>query len=126
MYTKSLNISIQKFNKAVIEKIKKETYDNIVDKITKNNNIERRTKKDYFIFTIDSKKSTDLDDAISYTVRGNNKVVSVYISNVAILMDYLNIWSSFTNRISSIYLPDKKRSMLPNILSENLCSLREK
>ena len=122
---KSLNISIQKFNKAVIEKIKKETYDNIVDKITKNNNIERRTKKDYFIFTIDS-KSTDLDDAISYTVRGNNKVVSVYISNVAILVDYLNIWSSFTNRISSIYLPDKKRSMLPNMLSENLCSLREK
>lgn len=125
LYTKSLNISIQKFNKTVIEKIKKETYDNIVDKITKNNNIEHRNKNDYFIFTIDSKKSTDLDDAISYTVRGNNKVVSVYISNVAILIDYLNIWSSFTNRISSIYLPDKKRSMLPNILSENLCSLRE-
>ena len=41
-------------------------------------------------------------------------------------MDYLNIWSSFTNRIVSIYLPDKKRSMLPNILSENLYSLREK
>ena len=40
-------------------------------------------------------------------------------------MDYLELWSSFSNRISSIYLPDKKRPMLPNILSECLCSLNE-
>ena len=41
-------------------------------------------------------------------------------------MDYLNLWSSFSKRISSIYLPDKKRSMLPTILSDCLCSLKEK
>jgi len=37
-------------------------------------------------------------------------------------MDYLNVWDSFTKRISNIYLPDKKRNMLPSSLAE-LCSL---
>ena len=41
-------------------------------------------------------------------------------------MDSLNIWSSFSERISTIYLPDRKRPMLPNILSDCLCSLLEK
>ena len=41
-------------------------------------------------------------------------------------MDYLNLWDSLTDRISTIYLPDGKIPMLPNILSENICSLKEK
>ena len=81
-------------------------------------------KKDEFVFTIDSSSSNDYDDAISYDFKENK--ISIYITNVALIIDYLNIWDSFTNRISSIYLPDKKRSMLPNILSECLCSLKEK
>ena len=40
-------------------------------------------------------------------------------------MDALNLWSSFSERISTIYLPDKKRPMLPTILSDCLCSLQE-
>jgi hypothetical protein len=39
-------------------------------------------------------------------------------------MDVLNLWDSFSNRISTIYLPDRKRPMLPTILSECLCSLQ--
>jgi exoribonuclease R len=39
-------------------------------------------------------------------------------------MDYLNLWESFTTRIATLYLPDKKRSMLPHSLSQ-LCSLNE-
>jgi exoribonuclease R len=38
-------------------------------------------------------------------------------------MDFLNLWSSFSQRISTIYLPDKKRPMLPTVLSDCLCSL---
>ena len=38
-------------------------------------------------------------------------------------MNELGLWNSFSERISSIYLPDKKRPMLPTILSECLCSL---
>lgn len=40
-------------------------------------------------------------------------------------MDILNLWDSFSRRISTIYLPDKKRPMLPTILSDCLCSLQE-
>jgi exoribonuclease R len=39
-------------------------------------------------------------------------------------MDVLDIWDSFSRRISTIYLPDKKRPMLPTILSDSLCSLQ--
>ena len=53
------------------------------------------------------------------------KIISIYISNVSIWLDTLNLWDSFSNRISTIYLPDKKRPMLPTILSDNLCSLKE-
>jgi hypothetical protein len=40
-------------------------------------------------------------------------------------MDVLNLWESFSRRISTIYLPDKKRPMLPTILSDCLCSLQQ-
>ena len=41
-------------------------------------------------------------------------------------MDVLNLWDSFSQRISTIYLPDRKRPMLPTVLSDCLCSLQEK
>ena len=40
-------------------------------------------------------------------------------------LDVLNVWESFTERVSTIYLPDRKRPMLPTILSDTLCSLKE-
>ena len=40
-------------------------------------------------------------------------------------MDTLDLWESFSNRIATIYLPDRKRPMLPTILSDALCSLQE-
>jgi exoribonuclease II len=62
-----------------------------------------------------------------YNVQTEYKIyqLSIYISNVTIWMDILNLWNSFSQRISTIYLPDKKRPMLPTILSECLCSLQE-
>ena len=114
LYCKSLNISIQSFTKDANREIKAH---NIIDSIIHNYSIPIRKDN---VFTIDAPGSVDLDDAIS--IRDN--VLSVYITHVPIIMDYLNLWSSFTNRISTIYLPDKKRSMLPNSLSQ-LCSLNE-
>jgi exoribonuclease R len=52
-------------------------------------------------------------------------LVSIYIANVTILLDNLNLWQHFTKRVSTIYLPNKKLPMLPNILSDTLCSLQE-
>jgi exoribonuclease R len=115
LYCKSLNVSIQSFTKDANREIKQ--HDDIIDSIIHMYSIPVRKAN---VFTIDSPGSIDLDDAISFC----DNTVSVYITHVPIIMDYLNLWNSFTNRISTIYLPDKKRSMLPNTLSQ-LCSLNE-
>lgn len=117
LYCKSLNQSIQQFTKKTIETMKKHV--NIIEEITKINNLPYRQGH---IFTIDSEKSVDFDDAISI----HNNTISVYISHVPIILDYLNLWNSFSRRVSTIYLPDKKRSMLPSVLTECICSLKEK
>ena len=117
LYTKSLNVSIQPFTKDVLRCLKEEQQKDIITNICKKYNIEERNDR---VFTIDSSESIDLDDGISI----NGEVVSVYITHVPYVLDYLNLWGSFTNRISTIYLPDKKRSMLPMALSQ-LCSLNQ-
>ena len=114
LYCKSLNVSIQSFTKDVNKAVKDE---DVINQIVNQYSIPTRKGN---IFTIDAPGSIDLDDAIS--VKDN--IISVYITHVAIIMDYLKVWDSFTNRISNIYLPDKKRTMLPNALSQ-LCSLNE-
>ena len=73
------------------------------------------------IFTIDSNNCQDYDDALGL----ENNVLSVYISNVPLWIEHLNLWNSLSMRVSTIYLPDKKRPMLPTILSDCLCSLQE-
>jgi exoribonuclease R len=123
LYTKSLNISIQKFTKEAKQKIKNRSNEEIINGIVNKYNIPYISKKDEFIFSIDSKTSNDFDDAMSYNFNENK--ISIYITNVAIILDTLELWNSFTKRISSIYLPDKKRTMLPTILVDCLCSLRQ-
>jgi len=76
---------------------------------------------DHNIITIDPQSSTDLDEAMSL----KDNVLSIYIANVPLLIEELHVWPSFSNRISTIYLPDRKCPMLPSILSEKLCSLLE-
>jgi len=115
---KELNIpSIQVFNKCVISKLK-ENDDHIIEHIS---NVCKLPSRKGHIFTIDSIHANHYDDAIS--VKDN--VVSIYISNVPILLDYFSLWEHLNERVSSIYLPNKKISMLPKHLNE-LCSLKER
>jgi len=126
LYCKSLNASIQKFQKdttiALQNNYPHETFiESIKDKFS---SIENRT--DWHIFTIDPPKSLDYDDGFSIKQLDNDiQQLSIYIANVTILMDVLNLWDSFSRRISTIYLPDRKRPMLPTVLSDCLCSLQE-
>jgi len=126
LYCKSLNASIQKFQKDTIkslqDKYSHETFiESICDKFPC---IENRTN--WHIFTVDPPKSADFDDGFSIKQLDDNiHQLSIYIANVTILMDVLNLWDSFSQRISTIYLPDRKRPMLPTILSDCLCSLQE-
>jgi len=126
LYCKSLNASIQKFQKdknlALQDKSSHEKFiESICEKFPC---IENRTN--WHIFTIDPVKSSDFDDGFSIKQLDNNiQQLSIYIANVTILIDVLNLWDSFSQRISTIYLPDRKRPMLPTILSDCLCSLQE-
>jgi exoribonuclease R len=129
LYCKSLNASIQKFQKDTIKVLEAKSHDTIMDAIKlKYPEIQDRSSNPDFwhIITIDPNKSQDFDDGFSIIDVGNGiQQLSIYISNVTIWMDVLNLWDSFSRRISTIYLPDKKRPMLPTILSDCLCSLQE-
>lgn len=130
LYCKSLNTSIQKFNKDVascphINKMGGDIFKN--DFLSKYPSVEDRTNQEiYRIFSIDPAGSVDFDDAFSIELIENGKYkLSIYISNVTLWIDYLHLWESFSKRVSTIYLPDRKRPMLPTILSDCLCSLQE-
>ena len=125
LYCKSLNASIQQFNKTTIQALNGynfKDYDTIIDSICLKKSIQDRTHIP--VMSIDPADCRDFDDAFSVQKRGEDTLVSIYIANVTILLDELNLWTSFTNRIATIYLPDRKRPMLPTILSDCLCSLQ--
>ena len=112
--------SSKKKKSKIVQFTKKE-----LEKVLKKNNIQDRS--DWNIVTIDSKASKDLDDALGIKhINENETVVSIYISNIVFWMDVLDLWESFTNRIATIYLPDRKRPMMPTKLSDDICSLLEK
>ena len=129
LYCKSLNASIQKFQKDTAKAIGKSDHEDFINSVkVKFPCIEDRTDiKDWYVFTIDPPKSQDFDDGFSIRdAEDGIQQLSIYIANVTIWLDVLNLWDSFSQRISTIYLPDKKRPMLPTILSDCLCSLQEK
>jgi exoribonuclease R len=118
---KNLNNSISGFNKATINSLK------IIEreKITQQLSTNLEDRRMYEIFSIDPYGSKDIDDAMGIRTIEGKLVVSIYIANVALVLDHLNLWDYFSKRISSIYLPNVKIHMLPNILSDDLCSLIE-
>jgi len=128
LYCKSLNVSLQKFQKDTSKTIQHGSHQVFIENIKeKYCNIEDRTnQKEWHVFTIDPEKCLDFDDAFSIRKTGDNScTVSIYISNVSRWIDALSLWDSFSKRVSTIYLPDKRRPMIPTILSEGLCSLQE-
>ena len=129
LYCKSLYASIQTFNKATSDALKKKTEPEFInDMIEKYSLIDRTDEK---IYSIDSHDTTDYDDAFSITEHTNpdseysGYKISIYIANVPMWMEELDIWNAFSERISTIYLPDRKRPMMPNPLSNCVCSLCE-
>ena len=118
LYCKSLYASIQQFTKVTMRALKSKSETYFIDTIMDTYNIEDRRTWD--IITIDPQGSKDFDDAFSVTNVGENVMLSVYISNVSLWLDAMGIWDSFSQRIATIYLPDRKRPMLPTILSDAL------
>ena len=131
LYCKSLYASINQFNKETMKKLRQKSEKEYIQIIKDKYKPEDRTnnwRNGVKIFSIDPENSKDFDDAFSIWITNDEtkfNVVSIYISNVSFWLDTLDLWDSFSNRISTIYLPDRKRPMLPTILSDALCSLTE-
>jgi len=86
----------------------------------------RKDIRDLFTITIDPVDAKDFDDAISYRVLDNGKLeIGVHIADVShyIEPDSALDKEAYT-RATSVYLPDRVVPMLPEQLSNVLCSLR--
>ncbi|MBL7116067.1 MAG: ribonuclease R [Kiritimatiellae bacterium] len=86
----------------------------------------REDLRNTFILTIDPKRARDFDDALSLDRdEDGNRVLGVHIADVS---HYVRPGSDLDKeayeRGNSVYLPDKVLPMLPEQLSNGVCSLR--
>lgn len=128
LYCRSIHASITEFTNTARARLNQHTKDEYIHTITSNPSFRiHSVPPETRIITIDPANSVDFDDAfsVSHHPTNGNTVVSVYIANVYVWMEAMNLWSTFSQRVSTIYLPDRKRPMLPTILSDSLCSLQE-
>ena len=129
MNCKNINHSIQKFSKHTFKSVKQKTSEvrDIVDDIMEKYDIVDRTNER--VISVDPEGCTDIDDAFSIKFDSDSPwktTISIYIANVPLWFDYLDLWSHLDRRVSTVYLTRERRAMLPTILSENLCSLKKK
>lgn len=100
--------------------------DSIPDEITEKDLERRRDFRDVLTFTIDPADAKDFDDALSFRMLENgNFEVGVHIADVT---HYVRPGSAVEEearkRSTSVYLVDRTVPMLPEKLSNKLCSLR--
>lgn len=104
-----------------------EQYANNLDTSIQSSEInKRRDMRDVLTFTIDPKDAKDFDDALSFQVLENgNFEIGVHIADVS---HYVKPGTILDNeayeRATSVYLVDRVVPMLPEVLSNNACSLR--
>jgi ribonuclease R len=91
------------------------------------NEIGKRTDfRDTLTFTIDPVDAKDFDDAISIkTIKDNLYEIGVHIADVSHFVEPETILDEEAyKRATSVYLPDRVNPMLPEHISNVLCSLR--
>ncbi len=94
--------------------------------ISKEEIAKRRDMRETLTFTIDPHDAKDFDDAISYNLLENgNYEIGVHIADVShYLLPNTKLEAEAVKRATSVYLVDRTIPMLPEKLSNNLCSLR--
>ena len=128
LYCKSLHSSLTEFTNKTRIALSNNTNMEYIESMLKDANYEIIDCRDKYVFTIDPINSKDFDDGFGIEeMIGDNGAptykVTVYIANVFLWLETLGLWNSFSRRVATIYLPDKRRPMLPTILSDILCSL---
>lgn len=99
---------------------------NISIEITKEEIGKRRDMRKDLTFTIDPKDAKDFDDALSFKVLENgNYEIGIHIADVShYVKENTVLEDEAYERATSVYLVDRVVPMLPEILSNNVCSLR--
>ena len=87
---------------------------------------KRRDMRKTLTFTIDPKDAKDFDDALSFEVMKNgNYEIGIHIADVSHYVKPGTVLDDEAyERATSVYLVDRVVPMLPEILSNNACSLR--
>lgn len=87
---------------------------------------KRRDLREILTFTIDPDDAKDFDDALSFNRIDDNHVeIGVHIADVSHYIEEEGVLdNSAYDRATSVYLPDRVVPMLPERLSNGLCSLR--
>lgn len=95
-------------------------------KITREELTKRKDCRDILTFTIDPNDAKDFDDAISIRNLDNgNYEIGVHIADVSHFVKPNDILDKAAyERATSVYLPDRVNPMLPEKISNELCSLR--
>jgi len=86
----------------------------------------RNDVREILTFTIDPADAKDFDDALSFRVLKNgNYEIGVHIADVGHYVETDTVLDEFAyNKATSVYLPDRVNPMLPEHISNVLCSLR--
>ena len=90
--------------------------------------VDREDLTDTFIFTIDPPNAKDFDDAINITVDPDSGAweLGVHIADVASFVTHgSSLDETAKARGNSVYLPRHVVPMLPEVLSNGVCSLQE-
>lgn len=96
------------------------------DAITKAEIKKRKDCRDILTFTIDPVDAKDFDDAISIRYLKNDLYeIGVHIADVSHYVEENTVLDDEAyQRATSVYLPDRVNPMLPERISNELCSLR--
>ena len=100
----------------------------IPDTISTDEINKRKDVRDIFTITIDPADAKDFDDAISFRkLKNGNYEIGIHIADVSHYVEPSTALDKEAyQRATSVYLPDRVNPMLPEHISNFLCSLRPK
>ena len=103
-----------------------DTANNIIGEINNEEIKKRRDFRNITTFTIDPYNAKDFDDALSVRKLDNNLYeIGIHIADVSYYVEEDSILDKEAiNRATSVYLVDRVIPMLPERLSNGICSLR--